>query len=440
VAASAATKPEAGASAPPRPIPPEAIRYLALEGGGGKGFAYLGALGVLEELGVMNHVDGFAGASAGAITAFLLSIGYTRERLERYLDETDFTRFFDTPARRLRPIVGGCQLVDDTDDETDLIETFERLPQGAAIIEALLGAGVGGVTGQLLLLFLQAKRREIEETLADKKDKPPFSLLLQHWKKYIAYMGRDMGVFAGCEARSQFDRLLSERIPSAGQAPFRNITFDEHHRYFKKALLVTGTNLTTGRTQLFSWKETPNFPVADAIRISMSLPFIYKPYVITESRPGWPPCGTYVDGGLWNNLPFREFDSEAPVPPRRNGSAATRPTPTSSPRTLGLRLEITPSQTVTDFGQLLGRVATFGLFGTGETQVLSKYVNQMILLDTRGLDLVDFRPPKADRDRAIKRARRATWRYFGRPVPAADQDPEDDAATERLFAEDRPCK
>jgi hypothetical protein len=116
----------------------------------------------------------------------------------------------------------------------------------------------------------------------------------------------------------------------------------------------------------------------------MSLPFIHKPYVIREQRPGWPPCGTYVDGGLWNNLPFREFDGDAVAPAPGAGTAAMRPARASKPQTLGLRLEITPSTSVANFGELLGRVATFGLFGSGETQVLSKYVDQMVVASRLG--------------------------------------------------------
>jgi NTE family protein len=439
MSASTATKPVA-ASPKASVLKPADVRFLALEGGGGKGFAYLGALGVLEELGVMDHVEGYSGASAGAITAFLLSIGYTRAELEKFLDETDFNSFFDTPTRRSRPIVGGCQLVDDTEEERKLIARLEQLPVGSVAVLGLLTAGVAGPFGQVLAAFLWYKRADAMRALSDKKDKVPFSLLLTHWPKYIAYMGRDMGLFDGCEARSLFDRLISERVPSAGAAPYRNLTFREHRRAFGKVLLVTGTNLTTGRTQVFSSEETPDFPVADAIRISMSLPFIYKPYVINKKQVGWPSCGTYVDGGLWNNLPFREFDSAPTEAPPPKSSAARRTITAVKPQTLGLRLEITPSQSVRDFGELLGRVAGFGLFGSGETQVLSKYVDQMILLDTRGLDLINFKPPKAERDRAILRARRATWRYFGMDVPVTDRDAADDHETERVFASDRPCE
>src|SRR2546423_9109336 len=126
--------------AAPVKLKPGEIRFLAMEGGGGKGFAYLGALGVLEELHVMDHVEGFAGASAGAITAFLLSIGYDRAKLEEFLDETDFNSFFDTPVNRARPIVGGCHLVDDTDAEKKLIATLEQLPAEADLAQWLLTA------------------------------------------------------------------------------------------------------------------------------------------------------------------------------------------------------------------------------------------------------------------------------------------------------------
>jgi hypothetical protein len=37
------------------------------------------------------------------------------------------------------------------------------------------------------------------------------------------------------------------------------------------------------------------------------------------------------------------------------------------PRILGLRLEVIPAPKVEDFEMLLGRVANFGLFGSGET-------------------------------------------------------------------------
>ena len=81
----------------PAHLEPDEVRYLALEGGGGKGFAYLGAIEVLEKLDVMKHVDGIAGTSAGAITALMLSLGMNAADITQELAETDFNSFFDPP-------------------------------------------------------------------------------------------------------------------------------------------------------------------------------------------------------------------------------------------------------------------------------------------------------------------------------------------------------
>src|SRR2546423_12597266 len=89
--------------AAPVKLKPGEIRFLAMEGGGGKGFAYLGALGVLEELHVMDHVEGFAGASAGAITAFLLSIRYDRAQLAEFPAQTGFHSLLGRPAHPRGP-------------------------------------------------------------------------------------------------------------------------------------------------------------------------------------------------------------------------------------------------------------------------------------------------------------------------------------------------
>jgi predicted acylesterase/phospholipase RssA len=403
-------------------LSPQSIRNLALEGGGGKGFAYLGALQVLEQLGITSRIEGYAGASAGAITAFLLSIGYNSQRLTEYLETTDFDSFFDSPARRAHPDAGiGLRLVEPrvNPDEARLMRMLD------------VASTAGSFARPVITLAMKILAPTVIEELSAKRAKQPFKVLFEHWKEYVTFLGRDMGLFDGGAARQQFDALIRVRMASVLPPGARNITFAEHQRFFQKKLLVTGSNLATGRTELFSAAETPDFPVADAIRISMSLPFIYKPYVITRSQPGWPPCGTYVDGGLWNNLPFREFDGQ--------GGASLGGATEVRPQTLALRLAIDPVTPVKNFGDLLKRTATLGLFGTGESQVLSKYVNQTILLDTEGLDLVNFSPPKDLRDRAVKRARRSTWRYFDLPIPPEDEDAEDDARSAALVKQSRAC-
>lgn len=53
------------------------FRNLVFEGGGVKGIAYVGALGVLEERKITLNIERIGGTSAGAINAILLGLGFT---------------------------------------------------------------------------------------------------------------------------------------------------------------------------------------------------------------------------------------------------------------------------------------------------------------------------------------------------------------------------
>lgn len=72
---------------------PFAPNILVMKGGGVKGIAYVGALQTLEKYGYQfNH---FVGTSAGAISAALLSVGYSSTELGEILKKTDFRTFKD---------------------------------------------------------------------------------------------------------------------------------------------------------------------------------------------------------------------------------------------------------------------------------------------------------------------------------------------------------
>ncbi len=91
-------------------------------------------------------------------------------------------------------------------------------------------------------------------------------------------------------------------------------------------------------------------PVADAVRISIGIPFVFKPIRIQKGDPltaDHPELiGCWVDGGLLNNIPFREFDD--------------RPGP--NPKTLALRLEIEPTAAdIESMGNFLSSYLTLAL-------------------------------------------------------------------------------
>ncbi|XP_065839909.1 uncharacterized protein [Oscarella lobularis] len=65
---------------------------LVFEGGGNKGLAYVGALRVLEEVGVSGQVRRVAGASSGAMCACLFSVGFTSFEMFEFLTRPDARR------------------------------------------------------------------------------------------------------------------------------------------------------------------------------------------------------------------------------------------------------------------------------------------------------------------------------------------------------------
>jgi NTE family protein len=76
---------------------PQGLRYrnLVMEGAGVKGFAYAGALQVLDSLHVLQDIERVGGTSAGAIQAALLAVGYTPEEIMEVAANVPLRKFND---------------------------------------------------------------------------------------------------------------------------------------------------------------------------------------------------------------------------------------------------------------------------------------------------------------------------------------------------------
>jgi NTE family protein len=73
---------------------------VVLSGGGARGFAHIGALKVLEEIGM--PIDYIVGTSMGSIVGGLYAIGYSADEIEQVVTEVDWEELFsDTPPRNL---------------------------------------------------------------------------------------------------------------------------------------------------------------------------------------------------------------------------------------------------------------------------------------------------------------------------------------------------
>lgn len=70
-----------------------------------------------------------------------------------------------------------------------------------------------------------------------------------------------------------------------------------------RSLYFMGTNLSTKFSEVFSAEHTPRMCVADAVRMSMSIPLFF-------AAKRSPRGDVYVDGGVLDNYPIKVFDRE----------------------------------------------------------------------------------------------------------------------------------
>ncbi len=240
-------------------LPQAPIENLVFEGGGPKGLVYLGAVQVLEQKGIMAGVRNVGGASAGAMTALAVGLGFT--------------------ATEVREIVEKQTIGDLTD-----LGDGDGMGLPAKAIEALKNLfgtsetrGRGLYRGEKLLAWIQGMiARRVAEA-----------------GPHVAARGAD--------AVSRWEGLRQKdgKITFADLANLAALAPELHIRH----LAFTGTNYTDQRIEVFSAIETPDMPIALAVRISASLPWFFKSVKYQGKE--------YIDGGLLENFPMWIFDAEA---------------------------------------------------------------------------------------------------------------------------------
>lgn len=205
------------------------FRNLIFEGGGVKGIAYVGAMQVLEQRGILNNIERVGGTSAGAINALLFALGFDIPSQRKILQSTDFKMFMD--------------------DSFGFIRDIRRLAKSFGWYKGDFFSGwIGGL---------------IKEKLKDEK--------------------------------ATFNDLKAAKKPD---------------------LYMIGANLSTGYSEVFSIERQPDMPLAEAVRISMSIPLFFA-----AKRYG-PRDDVYVDGGVISNYPIKLFDRERYIDVEKEGNAA----------------------------------------------------------------------------------------------------------------------
>jgi NTE family protein len=311
----------------------EEVRYLAFEGGGGRGIAYVGAVKALEELGIVvggnvgkGNVTGISGASAGAITALLLALGVGSGVL-RSVAREGFDFFFDGPKPGFyRKVNGDYSRTAWTDAPPSRREGKELKDFLAGRQEALNFLSTapmltGSVLGPLVLGATMALYAAVELAKADmrRSENPIVRQLSSSLNGYAYNLIYDRGVFPGFAVSDYFHGVLNswwaERGRTFQAGKEKRVTFAMLYDETRLDLIITGTNVTQRKSFYFSHKHTPHLAVADAVAISMNLPVLFKPILMSIGIPKGNTVGLkqsysgfWIDGGLLNNLPVHAFD------------------------------------------------------------------------------------------------------------------------------------
>jgi predicted acylesterase/phospholipase RssA len=344
----------------PRKLKPEEVEYLAFEGGGGKGAAYLGAIWALENADVLparpkgntkatkgceepggeSSIRGISGASAGAITAFLLSIGYSAKELYvATVLQNRIVGLMDGPRTGLsRSVVRDRtqgQIEWQFDNAADVEARKKAIEEKvssfkiwvAEVVLSVLGIDVEDLKRELpelhpvLATLLRDDQKHLEayvlDLLYDRGLFPCFgirdALGFLLWQKVLTL---DVGPewlhnqgfpsYSGdvCEhprlIRPWPDDWLSltyvdpeyadeekkrfawwSMIPDSSKSVIREISFEQLYGWTGVDLVLAGTNLSIGEARYFSKDTTPLFPVVEAVGLSMSIPFMFKPVYIS---------------------------------------------------------------------------------------------------------------------------------------------------------------
>jgi len=303
------------------------MQYIdgVFEGGGTLGSAYIGSLRALEDNNIWFKT--VAGNSAGAITASLVAVGYTAKELHwltsnttidkpsffngRNIESINFESFLDfptkasdiSPSNKKRTILWKSlkgEIIDiiknkkidgfPTRDNTSrqIADAIIHIPLVPDNIRSTIYDIVHGV-----LVILPNQEPKIKDFIPFNTTSLREQLANEVWNKIVTniqlypiavnliYEG---GLCEGDKFLSTMRKLLKEKS-SVNDVKFKDLSIP---------LVLIASDTKHKKMIVYSSKNTPTKSVADAVRESMSIPFVFEPMGRNE----------IVDGGLCSNYPY----------------------------------------------------------------------------------------------------------------------------------------
>jgi len=295
---------------------PNVVTNLIFQGGGVKGIAYVDALQESVKNGIfnLNNIKRVGGTSAGAITAVLLGVGYNLKEIENILNEFNFSDMLDSNESTKQRFFNLLKSIKNFTNDT------------------------GGTINKLLYEIWMFQTKDPD----DLKIGYFPGLFFLKWieEKISKKLGIKFATF------KDLNLLITNKYQeeNSKQPKLKTSSTQTEKEHFK-SIFLTGSNLTTGKIEIFSHLHTPDMIISDAVRISMSIPYFFYPhqfyiktknidniivekntepeeflrivdpnkkYIFSEGKNSKVVKKDifYVDGGLLYNYPINMFDSK----------------------------------------------------------------------------------------------------------------------------------
>jgi NTE family protein len=203
------------------------------------------------------------------------------------------------------------------------------------------------------------------------------------------------------------------------QDPGADPALDAPERRYK--LVVMATDVTHGRLLRLPWDyglfglDPDEQLVADAVRMSLSIPFYFEPCTLRDAGSG--KASTIVDGGVLSNFAIEVFDRTDGRPPRWP-TFGVRLFP-DLPEGLG---DVVPfyGAPMLPTVRLLEQVVATALVGNDQTHLDRPGVrDRTMTVDTSGTALTDFDIDGAHRQDLIARGERTARDFLQKKAAAA---------------------
>lgn len=364
---------------------------VVFEGGGAKGVAFVGALEVLKQSG--HQLRRYIGTSAGAITATLLAAGY------------------DTAAMM-------DAVMEKQADGTPRFSSFMDIPQAADFSQAVRDQSI---TAQV---FREVNLPFVPTALESRMDTALMDRFLHNSLYARLFSFTECG---GFYSGRTFLAWIQEKLAAKGIQP--GDTLATFAQKTGSDLSVVASDTSDMEMLVLNHRTAPGVPVANAVRMSMSIPFVWQEVIWQEAwglYMGRVKAGnTIVDGGVLSNFPIRliassddevreimgdtdpagagnlgmMIDESLPVP----GAAATAQTP----------LPITRLRVMKRVSRLVDTMT-----GAADNEMIRRFDSEICRLPAKGYGTLEFGMAGDRLEKFLEGARAAMRSHLGKAAAA----------------------